>query len=343
MKKNRLSFAATALLSAGAILAAGAACAEDLPQTKARQEFSAKHGLSASSLAVLQRADAADQNQVSAALIAKLRPSGAHRSANVAGTLRTTGEQWSLEVLNGGAAAEYRDLAVEARAHSLGRPLSEEMPAAELEQKGRAFIASQLASQIVLGPDETLVALRADYRTEGGQDLATRQISSAVVANRIVFGRVIGGVPVVGNGSKVILTFTNDGALESFRYDWPLYKVAASQNIVDAAEILARVQKVNGVRNGVVASTAAVAVPAGGSKVYPLALTPNTELQAMECGYYDPGSYGHKIQSVQPGCTYLTVAHDASGMRAGYAGAVPAGASFAVDGGWLETQILGAR
>jgi len=32
-----------------------------------------------------------------------------------------------------------------------------------------------------------------------------------VVANRIVVGRNIHGVPVVGNGSTVILTFSNDG------------------------------------------------------------------------------------------------------------------------------------
>jgi hypothetical protein len=47
------------------------------------------------------------------------------------------------------------------------------MSASELELRGRSFIATYLASQIVLGADDELVALRADYRTEGGQDVRT--------------------------------------------------------------------------------------------------------------------------------------------------------------------------
>jgi hypothetical protein len=337
MTNNRLNIRAAAVLAASAMIAGSAARAADLPQTKARQQLALAQGFGESSLAVLQRASALDQNQVSAALIAKLRPASTHQSANFSGTLRTTGEQWSLDVSSDGTAADFHDLAVEARAHSLGRPLTEEMTAAELEQKGRAFIASQLAAQIVLGTDEALVAVRADYRTEGGQDLATGVVSSAVVGNRIVFGRTLGGIPVVGNGSTVILTFTNDGSLESFRYDWPTYQAGAVQNLVAAGEILSRVQKVAGVRSGVAVTAAGVTAASS----YPVALSPNTQLQALECGYYDAGSFARKTQSVQPGCTYLTVSNDANGMRQGYAGAVPAGALFAVDAGWLETQILG--
>jgi len=66
--------------------------------------------------------------------------------------------------------------------------------------------------------------------------------------------------------------------------------------------------------------------------------------QALECGYYDGGSFTlHAAQSVQPGCTYRAVSQDPNGMRAGLAGAVPAGAQFKQDAAWMETQILGRK
>jgi hypothetical protein len=343
MKNKNLNFLASAVLAASAMIPGIAARAEDLPRTKAHQQLSVTQGFSDPAPAVLQRTGAADPNTVSAAVMEKLRPASAYQSTKVGSRLRITGTQWSLEVAGDGSAAEYHDLAVEAQAHSLGKPLSAEMSAAELEQRGRAFIASNLASQIVLGTEEELIAVRADYRTEGGQDFAGGEISQAVVANRIVFGRTLHGVPVVGNGSKVILTFTNDGSLESFRYDWPAYQVAATQTVVDAGEILSRVQRVISARNGVAAPRSGVLVPSRERAAYPVELTPNTQLQTLDCGYYDAGSRARQTQSVQPGCTYLAVSQDTNGMRAGYAGAVPAGAQFALDAAWLETQILGGK
>lgn len=340
MKNNPMNLLTAVLVSSSMI--SGTARAEELPQTKAHQKFSVTQGFRVSSLAALQRASALSQSEVSAALIEKLRPASVYENANTKGRLRSAGDQWSLEVSSDGTAVEYRDLEVEARAHSVGRQVSNQMSASELEQRGRALIESNLASQIVLGPNEELVALRADYRTEGGQDLNTGQITRAVVANRIVFGRVRDGVPVVGNGSKVILTFINDGSLESFHYDWPTYLAGPAQNIAEVGEVLSRMQKVMVARTRASAPASRVAVPVGGGGEYPLALTPSTQLQAMECGYYDPGS-GRKSQSVQAGCTYLAVSQAASGMRQGYAGAVPAAASFNVDAGWLETQILGGK
>jgi hypothetical protein len=339
MKSKNIRLLAGAVLAASAMIAGNTARAEDLPQTKAHQQFSVTQGFSATDVAVFERAGAADQNKVGSALVRNLQL-GAYQSSKNGAKLHFAGSQWSLDIAADGSAADYQDQAVAARAHSLGKPESQKMSSAQLEQKGRAFIASKLSSQIVLGANEELVAVRADYRTEGGQDLATGETSHAVTGNRIVFGRTLHGVPVVGNGSKVIITFTNDGSLESFRYDWPAYKTAASQQVVDAGQILSRVQQVLAVRNGVAAPTANVPVPNGKGDAYPVALTPNTQLQALDCGYYDPGSLAGKTHSVQPGCTYLTVLQDANGLRAAYSGAVPAGTQFASDRGWLETEIL---
>lgn len=344
MKNKNLSFAAGAVLVAGALISGSTARAEELPQTKAHQQFSVTQAFRDPALAVLHRAGGADQNKVSSALIDKLRPGSAYQRTSSGGKLRINGNNWSLEVTGDGSGAEFVDHQAEARAHALGKALSEKMSAAELEQNGRTFIASKLASRIMLGADEELVALRADYRTEGGMDLATGEVSEAAVANRIVFGRTIHGVPVVGNGSKVILTFINDGSLESFRYDWPKYLLTGTQNVAAAGEILGRVQNVVGARSGVAAASQGVTAPSSEREAYPLELTPNTELQAMECGYYDSGSLaGHAMQSVQPGCTYRAVSHDGSGMRTGLAGAVPAGSQFENDPAWLESGILSRK
>lgn len=344
MKNKNLSFALSAVLAASAMItAASTARAEDLPQTKARQQFSVRQGFSSSELTMLRRTGAADPNKTGSALIAKLQPGKAYKSSQREAKLHLAGNQFSLDVAGDGAAADYQNLAVAARAHALGKSVTDKMSAAELEQRGRAFIASKLSSQIVLGADEELVALRADYRTEGGQDLATGEISKAVTGNRIVFGRTLRGVPIVGNGSKVIITFTNDGSVEAFRYDWPTYQTGAAQQLVDAGQILSRVQTVLGTRNGVASATSNVPVPNAEGDAYPVALTPNTQLQALDCGYYDAGSFTGKAQTVQPGCTYLAVSQDGSGMRAGYAGAVPVGSQFASDAGWLETRMLGRK
>jgi hypothetical protein len=109
------------------------------------------------------------------------------------------------------------------------------------------------------------------------------------------------GIPVVGNGSKVILTFTNDGSLESFRYDWLTYRVVSSQSLVGAGEILSRVQKVVSTRAGVAAPVTGAVAPSSVTAPYPVELTPNTKLKALDCGYYDAGSCARQTQSVQTG------------------------------------------
>src|SRR5580692_6789986 len=134
MKNKNLSLVASAVLVAGAMWTGNTASAEELPQTKAQQQFSVTHGFKETSLPVLQRAGSIDQKQVSESLIGKLRPASAHQSTANGTTLHTAGDQWSLDVTGDGRAADFEDLAVGARAHSLGKPVSQAMSAAELEQ-----------------------------------------------------------------------------------------------------------------------------------------------------------------------------------------------------------------
>jgi hypothetical protein len=150
-------------------------------------------------------------------------------------------------------------------------------------------------------------------------------------------------VHVVVGGSTVVVTFANDLSVESFAYDWPKYQRANLQAVVDAGEILHRVQKVIGARRGVSAATFPVRVPETSGTAFPIPLTTDTMLQKLECGYYDRGVVARDASAaVQPGCVYHAVFQGQHGIRRGYAGTVPAGAQFEPDAAWLETEILNA-
>ena len=343
MKKLALALAASALCVFGATLAGNTASAEDFPRTTAAAERSVTQGFNQASLPLLSRDVTANSGAVSAALLKKLCPAPcSNQITNSQGNmLRVTGDHWALEIIGDGTSARFRDLQVERGAHSLAKLPAQKMSAAVLEKSGLAFIASKLASVIVLEPGEELVPVRTDYRIEGGEDAQTREITRSVVANRIVFGRTLNGVPVVGGGSTVVLTFANNGSVESFGYDWPKYQTANLQTVVDIAEVLHRVQKVVGAREGVQAPTFSAKVPKSAGAVYPVTLAKDTVLEKLECGYYDPGVVARDENApVQPGCIYHAVYQGQHGIRQGFAGAVPAGAQFEPDAAWVETRIV---
>jgi hypothetical protein len=343
MKRIDLALLASAWCAFGALLAGGTAGAEEFPQTTAAAQRLVTEGFKQSSLPLLRREATGSPAAVRASLLEKLCPTpcSSQSTISLGNTLRVTGDHWSLEIKGDADSARFQDLQVAGRAHSLAKPLAQKMSAAELEKAGRAFIAAKLGSVIVLEPGEGLVPVRTDYRIEGGQDIKTREITRSVVANRIVFGRTVDGVPVVGGGSTVVVTFANDRSVESFAYDWPKYHKANLQAVVDTGEILHRVQKVIGVRTGVSAPTFPVRVPKTSGTAFPIPLTTDTMLQKLECGYYDPGVGARDPSAaVQPGCVYHAVFQGQHGIRQGYAGTVPAGAQFEPNAAWVETQIL---
>jgi hypothetical protein len=138
-----------------------------------------------------------------------------------AGRILITGTDWKLAVFRDGSAAEFVNQVAANRAHDLKAERA--LSLAQLEAAGRDFISRFLADAITLGSAERLEPEATSARTEGGVAVDGTSAYSAVVANRIVFTREIDGVPVVGAGSKVTITFLNDGSVESFRYDWPQY------------------------------------------------------------------------------------------------------------------------
>ena len=323
---------------AGAMLLIAAARGAELPQAARLRQASMTTGFSASSLPVLHRESGASSANSAASLHKSVCSTCSSLTPRADGDLESGSDHFALTVSPDGSTADFHDLAVAARSHSLAKPLEQKMSATVLEKAGRAYIQSQLGPQIALGKDEELVALRADYRVEGIQELSTGKITRSVAANRIVFGRRINGVPVVGNGSTVVVTFANDGSVESFHYDWPQYTVSRTQSVVAPSAILGRIQQAVSARTGV-APAIVVAVPDAKAEVGVVDLGAGTQLQSMECGYYDAGAQAG-LASIQPGCVYHAVHTDSTGMRAGFAGAVPGGEQFQADAHWAETKLV---
>jgi hypothetical protein len=343
VKSTDLRLIVGALSLFATVLPGSRARGQDFPQTSAAAESAIAHGFKRSSLPLLQRSASGDPTAVSRALIEKLCPAPCPPPTVRApgNMLQVTTNYWSLQIIGDGTSARFQDLEVGKRAHSLAKTHRDRTAATALEQAGRKFIASKLASVIVLGPEEELVPVRTDYRIEGGYNVKTRESIRSVVANRIVFGRAVGGVPIVGGGSTVVLTFANDGSLESFQYDWPKYEAATGRAVVSLEEILRRVQTVVGMRMGIPIANPSARAPKDEGPKYAIELTKNTVLRKLECGYYDPGFLARTPSAaVQPGCVYHAVSQAEDGTRSGFAGAVPGAAQIEPDAAWAEAGVL---
>lgn len=259
--------------------------------------------------------------------------------------IRISGSTWRLDVFGDGSGAEFSDAEALARAHASGVQPSQAMSDAALESNGRAFIERALSRLIVLQPDERLVLVTTSRRTEGGVAPGGQNAYSAVVAYRVVFGREIGGIPVVGAGSKVTATFLNDGSLASFRYDWPAYtRTGRMQPMAPPLEVLHRLQRARGIRTTTEVDRALASLRTLDSITRPVKLGTGVELQDMKCGYYDPGfALRDPAAPIQAGCYYHLLATSGQGeylSTAGYSGAIPAGVSYEPDARWPEVSTL---
>lgn len=329
----------TGLFACLAVTVPDAAFADDLSSALANAQTSVTTGFSTSSLPLLTRASVADPT---ATLLAQVCAAPCQASAPVLhGTFRRiNGPTWNLDVSTDGTWARFIDRGVRGNAHSLGVDPSAAISDASLVSAGQAYIAAHLSAVLPLGPGEQMVPLRTSYRTDGGQDLVTMQITRTVVANTVVFGRTVSGAQVVGGGSTVTMSFTNDGALEFFQYDWPSYSQSSGQALEKIGVLLDRLQEVVALRSGVATPTAPMTPPVTSTSPYPLLIAANTLLVKFECGYYDSGDQRHSSSTpVQAGCLYHALWQQ-NGVNAGFSGAVPGAVNVLADSSWPEAIII---
>lgn len=332
----------------GLALASTAAADTAFARSDAHAARSLVNGVGTASLPVLVR-DTSNPAVVASVLLSTLCESRCNEVArsDLPDRKRFNGNGFHLEVFGDGSLVEFVNEVASASARSQP-PTSVPMTPAALESAARSFIATKLASQIVLGPGESLVPEAVANRTVGGGavhgPMEAAMEPARVTGNRIIFTREIDGVPVVGNGSKVIVTFLNDGTVESFRYDWPHYtKSGRITNSLSSAEIIGRVQQVVGMRTG--APPQSFVVPAGAST--PLPLGQNMTLNRLACGYFDAGLTNRATSAVvQSGCYYHalhSMTHDGVVLQAGYAGAVPGSGTPENDVSWPELAVLSGK
>ena len=345
MKYRRLpaSFAFILCFSTSVAIAAENSARSD---EHARRSYAA--GLDQRSLPILARRSVRTPDATVSALAESLRKldqslvvEKAKREAEQ-GRITVSSSEWKLSVFGDGSAAEFINLAKASKAQELRLDASRKMSFESMQSAGRDFISRVLGDTIVLGPGERLEPDLATARMEGGVSVDGSGGYSSVVANRVVFTREVDGVPIVGAGSKVTITFLNNSSVELFRYDWPRY-VATDRSgaTVDVNEVLNRIGRIVGTRPQSLQRDGVL------SPLSPDQTRPGrTTLQRLKCGYYDPGVMVRDVDApVQPACYYHLVEARGEGdliTRAARSGAVPAGQRIEIDRGWPEAaQLLG--
>ena len=302
------------------------ALASDSDLRKQLQRDRAGGPLMGSSVKLASRLNGAGREATLAALLQSLRggidavqTGGAAETSTLDGqSVMARGRDWVLEVRGDGDWARYRRMgAPPAGAGSADRPTL-----AELEGPARNFIAKALGGFVKLGATEELRSWRTVYEVGGGGDLQGNR-SEQVLSSTVIFTRMVGGVPVVGPGSKVAITFAS-GAVVGFHFDWSALGASSSTVAVVSAEV----------------ATSRIAGASAAQRAQAAQLTEHS----VECGLYDGGALtADKTAPLQPGCVARYTSTSASHLGAAFEYAVPIGAKVVRDAGWPETTGLAPR
>lgn len=270
------------LATSGCLLALvalpGAAPAKDYPQRVAADAASRRAGLGRTTIPLFERVAGPGADTVVSTVLAKFERStgaittrGTFEREVAADHVTLHTEEWTLQVAADGTRVNYRNIAWLDGALATARPVEERLDQETLEALGRRFIGESLREFIALGSNDEILPLYSEFQIVGGGAVRETQSlpeAEQVVANTVVFTRAIDGVPVVGGGSKIVVTFLNDGTAVAFDFDWPQYrKTGRQQEALPIDEIRGR-----------------------GSKVLTLGLdAPGVNVTRFECGLFDPG------------------------------------------------------
>lgn len=230
------------------------------------------------------------------------------------------GSRWLLDVRADGTWARYFDVLYADGPENTPVPRAARPGIANLEARARGFIASHLADLVPLGPGEGLEAWHSSHQISTIERIGGER-TEAVIASRIVLTRTRNGLPVLGDGSKIVIHIAANGVPFGFTLDWaPFVTGAAEQSPLSLDAIRAR-----------------AALVAGSSG---LDLASRIE-DRFECGYYDPGSLLPAPLRVLPFACLSSYrgSSPASGQTA-FVDAIPSATVMPVDRAWPETLLL---
>ncbi len=316
--------------------------AADFPQRIAAAALAQKTALAGASVPLLRRAPGFGRDVV--ADIVLKRFSNPLDSVQMTGVPvierrkdRTDyiGKGWSLRIDQDGTSVRYRHYGyLDNPLNSAPLPVAQRMSQDVLQKYGLDFIKSRLGDLIPLAANEQLVPFFSEFQIsgDGSTSPGVKPDAEEVIANTVVFSRVVNGIAVLGAGSKIAVIFANTGKPVGFDFDWARYEATgekqATLNITDVNARMAKLTPVD------LKST-------------------QTKLARFECGYFDFGVRRRDpLAPVQTACAVhvnnkqivdkATFAKDPNSGHAlaAFMQAIPLGAKPALDNKWPEVRIL---
>ena len=315
--------------------------AADYPQRVAAAARAQKAALGKLTVPLLRRAPGLGREVVAEMLLKRfsnpldsIQTSGLPAVERCKDRIDFVGAGWILHVDDDGTSVRYRNYAYLDSTNNKPLPLAQRMSQDVLERMGMEFIKSRLADLIPVAANEQLLPFFSEFQRSGGGSTkpAVAPIAEEVFANTVVFSRVIGGVPVIGAGSKIAIIFANNGKPVGFDFDWARYEATGEKQITPGiTEINARAAKLSAVD----------------------LKSPYTKMTRFECGYFDFGARRRDpLASLQTACAMhvhkkeivdadLFAIDPNSGYTvAAFMQAIPLGSKPAVDTKWPEARIL---
>jgi len=338
---NRKNLAASLLAALGLSITVSSATAADFPQRQAIAGTSAKYGMSVSQVPLLRRDPGPGMAVITDQMVKEF--AGATDAINTRGTYkveraeqqtRIIGEGWSMHIYADGTRVRYRNYDYLDGPNNKPLPVASRMTQDQLEKLGRNFIATKLARYVTLGKNETLVPYFTEFQIGGGGPALTdtKPVAESVFASTVVFTRSIGGIPVLGAGSKLAIVFANDGQAIGFDMDWASYQPTGGyQKTSTLTDIQGRAKK-----------------------LFPFDLSASdVKTTRFECGYFDIGARKRDTSApVQAACLIhankrqivdkVAYAQDPNSGHtlAAYMGPIPAGATIERDTSWPQAMKL---
>jgi hypothetical protein len=316
---------------------AGIAHAADYPYRTTLTSKSATSGLGATDVELIKRLPGAGADQVLDMLRARFASSqgavntrGASEREQERHSHALKGDGWLLQVYADGTYVRYRNYAVLESKQNLARPVAQRLSQQALEERGRRFISEALAEAVPLGAGEVLVPLFTEHEINGSRSATLDAAADVetVTASTVIFGRTIGGISVVGPGSKIAVVFTNDGEAAGFDYDWPRYAMTGQrQGVIAMPQIRQRARGLTTVELD----------------------APGVSVKRVECGYFDAGArrrWRDPSAPIQAACGFhysqrtLANGPTPTDMLAAYVEAIPAGVVIESDAGWPQAIRL---
>jgi hypothetical protein len=267
----------------------------DLPYRKSVADRSKAEALGSRMIQPLERVAGPGRDAVMARVLERFAPaldSVAVTPVRVEASFSiATGNGWFVEVRGNGEWIRFRNHGYITQPSYVQLPIEKRPAATAIEAQARGIIASQLAEFVQLVEDEELQGWTVSYLLSMSAD-SSGAVERAVAATKVVFTRVIAGVPVLGPGGKVAVTLANDSTIVGIDIDWPQLTPTGQQVATPTIAIIrARGDEMLGIDQGI---------------------TRPTE-RGFECGYYDPGIHGGAGARVGPACVLVVDPYAGSG------------------------------